>query len=135
MLFFMLHIYLIKSKNKSELKIPVFNTCIYTNTLIYIVRLVSLINCSLLQTRMQSLQPEPAARYRNVMDALWQIVRTEGIWRPIRGLNVTAVGAGPAHALYFACYERLKKVLSDIIHPGANSHLANGTSFPAHQSY
>ncbi|XP_026133743.1 mitoferrin-2-like [Carassius auratus] len=80
------------------------------------------------KTRMQSLQPEPAARYRNVMDALWRIMRTEGIWRPIRGLNVTAVGAGPAHALYFACYERLKKVLSDIIHPGANSHLANGAA-------
>ncbi|XP_065152115.1 mitoferrin-2 isoform X2 [Paramisgurnus dabryanus] len=80
------------------------------------------------KTRMQSLQPDPAARYRNVMDALWRIVRTEGIWRPIRGLNATAVGAGPAHALYFACYERLKKVLSDIIHPGANSHLANGTA-------
>ncbi|TRY84090.1 hypothetical protein DNTS_008935 [Danionella cerebrum] len=82
------------------------------------------------KTRMQSLQPEPAARYRNVMDALWRIMRTEGIWRPIRGLNVTAVGAGPAHALYFACYERLKKGLGDIIHPGANSHLANGTSTP-----
>ena len=27
---------------------------------------------------MQSLQPEPAARYRNVADALWRIVRTEG---------------------------------------------------------
>uniref|UniRef100_A0A671QSE4 Solute carrier family 25 member 28 n=1 Tax=Sinocyclocheilus anshuiensis TaxID=1608454 RepID=A0A671QSE4_9TELE len=81
------------------------------------------------KTRMQSLQPEPAARYRNVMDALWRIVRTEGIWRPIRGLNVTAVGAGPAHALYFACYERLKKVLGDIIHPGANSHLANVSLF------
>ncbi|KAI7805739.1 mitoferrin-2 [Triplophysa rosa] len=80
------------------------------------------------KTRMQSLQPEPDARYRNVMDALRRIVRTEGIWRPIRGLNATAVGAGPAHALYFACYERLKKVLSDAIHPGANSHLANGTA-------
>lgn len=45
----------------------------------------------------------------------------------MRGLNATAVGAGPAHALYFACYEKLKKTLSDVIHPGANSHLANGT--------
>ncbi|XP_066535125.1 mitoferrin-2 [Hoplias malabaricus] len=80
------------------------------------------------KTRMQSLQPEPAARYRNVMDALWRIMRTEGIWRPIRGLNATAVGAGPAHALYFACYEKLKKTLSDVIHPGANSHLANGAA-------
>lgn len=81
---------------------------------------------SLCQTRMQSLQPEPAARYKNVMDALHRIVATEGVWRPMRGLNATAVGAGPAHALYFACYEKLKRTLSDVIHPGANSHLANG---------
>ncbi|XP_029621190.1 mitoferrin-2 isoform X1 [Salmo trutta] len=80
------------------------------------------------KTRMQSLQPEPAARYRNVMDALRRIITTEGVWRPMRGLNATAVGAGPAHALYFACYEKLKKSLGDIIHPGANSHLANGTA-------
>lgn len=78
------------------------------------------------KTRMQSLQPEPSARYRNVMDALRQIVRTEGVWRPIRGVNVLAVGAGPAHALYFACYEKIKFSLSDAIHPGANSHFANG---------
>lgn len=76
---------------------------------------------------MQSLQPDPAARYRNVMDALRRIVSTEGVWRPMRGLNVTAVVAGPAHALYFASYEKIKKTLSDVIHPGANSHLANGT--------
>ncbi|XP_038848040.1 mitoferrin-2-like isoform X1 [Salvelinus namaycush] len=80
------------------------------------------------KTRMQSLQPEPAARYRNVMDALRRIITTEGVWRPMRGLNATAVGAGPAHALYFACYEKLKKSLGDIIHPGANSHLANGAA-------
>lgn len=75
---------------------------------------------------MQSLQPDPAARYRNVLEALWRIMRTEGLWRPMRGLNVTATGAGPAHALYFACYEKLKKTLSDVIHPGGNSHIANG---------
>lgn len=79
------------------------------------------------QTRMQSLRPEPAARYRNVLEALWRIVRTEGVWRPMRGLNITATGAGPAHALYFACYEKLKKTLSDVIHAGGNSHVANGT--------
>ncbi|XP_070684611.1 mitoferrin-2-like [Pempheris klunzingeri] len=80
------------------------------------------------KTRMQSLHPEPGARYRNVMDALRQIVRTEGLWRPIRGVNVLAVGAGPAHALYFACYEKIKFSLSDAIHPGANSHFANGVA-------
>uniref|UniRef100_A0A3Q3KCI2 Solute carrier family 25 member 28 n=1 Tax=Monopterus albus TaxID=43700 RepID=A0A3Q3KCI2_MONAL len=80
------------------------------------------------KTRMQSLHPEPGARYRNVMDALQQIVRTEGVWRPIRGVNVLVVGAGPAHALYFACYEKIKFLLSDAIHPGANSHFANGVA-------
>lgn len=80
------------------------------------------------KTRMQSLQPDPAARYRNVMDALRRIIATEGVWRPMRGLNATAIGAGPAHALYFACYEKLKRTLSDVIHPGANSHLANGAA-------
>ncbi|XP_061770894.1 mitoferrin-2-like [Nerophis ophidion] len=80
------------------------------------------------KTRMQSLHPEPGARYRNVMDALRQIVRTEGVWRPIRGVNVLAVGAGPAHALYFACYEKIKVALSDAVHPGANSHFANGVA-------
>ncbi|NXD75547.1 MFRN2 protein, partial [Halcyon senegalensis] len=81
-----------------------------------------------LQTRMQSLQPEPAARYRNVLEALWRIARTEGVWRPMRGMNITATGAGPAHALYFACYEKLKKTLSDVIHAGGNSHVANGAA-------
>ncbi|XP_064519089.1 mitoferrin-2 [Pseudopipra pipra] len=80
------------------------------------------------KTRMQSLQPEPAARYRNVLEALWRIARTEGVWRPMRGLNITATGAGPAHALYFACYEKLKKTLSDVIHAGGNSHVANGAA-------
>lgn len=76
---------------------------------------------------MQSLQPEPAAHYRNVLEALWRIMRTEGIWRPMRGLNITATGAVPAHALYFACYEKLKKTLTDLIHAEGNSHMANGT--------
>ncbi|MEE6486281.1 hypothetical protein FKM82_014567 [Ascaphus truei] len=80
------------------------------------------------KTRMQSLQPDPAARYRNVMEALSKIIRTEGIWRPMRGMNITATGAGPAHALYFACYEKLKKTLSDVIRPGGNSHIANGAA-------
>ncbi|KAG7262994.1 hypothetical protein CRUP_001034 [Coryphaenoides rupestris] len=35
-------------------------------------------------------KPDPAAHYRNVMDALRRIITTEGVWRPIRGLNATA---------------------------------------------
>ncbi|NXO81138.1 MFRN1 protein, partial [Sitta europaea] len=82
--------------------------------------------CALLQTRMQSLQPDPQAQYRSVLEALRRMVLTEGLWRPLRGVNVTVLGAGPAHALYFACYEKLKKALSDVFQPGGNSHLANG---------
>ncbi|KAM9252514.1 mitoferrin-1 isoform 2-T3 [Cariama cristata] len=78
------------------------------------------------KTRMQSLQPDPKAQYRSVYEALKKIVLTEGFWRPLRGINVTMLGAGPAHAMYFACYEKMKKSLSDTIQHGGNSHLANG---------
>ncbi|KAF4070495.1 hypothetical protein AMELA_G00286030 [Ameiurus melas] len=78
------------------------------------------------KTRMQSLQPDPKAQYRSVYGALKQIVTTEGLMRPLRGLNITVLGAGPAHALYFACYERIKRSLSDVIQNGGNSHIANG---------
>ncbi|NXM41974.1 MFRN1 protein, partial [Gymnorhina tibicen] len=82
--------------------------------------------CALLQTRMQSLQPDPKAQYRGVYEALKRMVLTEGLWRPLRGINVTVLGAGPAHAMYFACYENMKKSLSDVFQQGGNSHLANG---------
>ncbi|XP_072538524.1 mitoferrin-1 [Salminus brasiliensis] len=78
------------------------------------------------KTRMQSLQPDPKAQYRSVYEALRRIVRTEGLLRPLRGLNITVLGAGPAHALYFACYERIKHSLSEVIQNGGNSHIANG---------
>ncbi|XP_043939047.1 mitoferrin-1 isoform X1 [Protopterus annectens] len=80
------------------------------------------------KTRMQSLQPDPKARYKSVYEALKRIAVTEGIWRPLRGLNITMIGAGPAHALYFACYEKVKRSLSDVIHHGSNSHIANGVA-------
>ncbi|XP_028434437.1 mitoferrin-1 [Perca flavescens] len=78
------------------------------------------------KTRMQSLQPDPNAQYKGVYQALKRIMQTEGLLRPLRGLNITMMGAGPAHALYFACYERLKRSLGDVMHSGGNSNLANG---------
>lgn len=78
------------------------------------------------QTRMQALSPAPGTpHYRNVGNALKTIVRQEGLSRTLRGLPLVATGAGPSHALYFACYEKLKTVLS--AHPGKNP-FANGTS-------
>ncbi|XP_034728203.1 mitoferrin-1-like [Etheostoma cragini] len=80
------------------------------------------------KTRMQSLQPDPNAQYKGVYQALRRIIQTEGLLRPLRGLNITMMGAGPAHALYFACYERVKRSLSDVMQSGGNSNLANGVA-------
>ncbi|KAI4573655.1 hypothetical protein R6Z07F_002286 [Ovis aries] len=78
------------------------------------------------KTRMQSLNPDPKAHYTSVYGALKKIIRTEGFWRPLRGLNVMMMGAGPAHAMYFACYENMKRTLNAVFHHQGNSHLANG---------
>ncbi len=60
---------------------------------------------------MQSLAPAPGAEYRGVMNTLTHMVRTEGVFRPVRGVSAVMIGAGPAHALYFSCYERIKEIL------------------------
>lgn len=78
------------------------------------------------QTRMQSLNPDPKAQYTSIYGALKKIVRTEGFWRPLRGLNVMVMGAGPAHAMYFGCYEKMKRTLNAVFHHHGNSHIANG---------
>ncbi|XP_064600033.1 mitoferrin-2-like [Liolophura sinensis] len=77
------------------------------------------------KTRMQCLVPNPRANYRNVPDALYKIIRHEGLKNTVRGINAVVGGAGPAHALYFACYEKLKKLLSG---GQAGSHLAYGAA-------
>jgi solute carrier family 25 iron transporter 28/37 len=74
---------------------------------------------------MQSLQPNPKAAYRSVPDALYKMVRYEGLLRPVRGVQAVIWGAGPAHALYFSCYEKMKRVLSGTEN-GAHSPLAQG---------
>ena len=61
---------------------------------------------------MQVLRPDPNAQYRNIVHAFYKIVSTEGPLRTVRGINATLYGAGPAHALYFAAYEKLKTLLS-----------------------
>ncbi|KAM4678256.1 mitoferrin-1 [Discoglossus pictus] len=80
------------------------------------------------KTRMQSLQPDPKAQYKGVVEALKRIIRTEGLWTPLRGINVTMLGAGPAHALYFACYEKMKTTIGVMINHVGNSHVANGVA-------
>ncbi|CAG2166086.1 unnamed protein product [Oppiella nova] len=77
------------------------------------------------KTRMQSLYPNPKASYRSVPEALYKMVRHEGLLRPIKGVSAVSVGAGPAHALYFSCYEKMKRVLSGS-ETGAHHPIAQG---------
>ncbi|XP_054009414.1 mitoferrin-1-like [Hylaeus anthracinus] len=68
------------------------------------------------KTRMQALTPGPSAG--GGMGEVWtRMIRQEGFLRPIRGMSAMVVGAGPAHALYFSCYEFIKnKLLSSRNH-------------------
>lgn len=62
---------------------------------------------------MQSLCPCPERGCRTPVDGLIGMVKREGIFRPIRGINVIAVLSGPAHALYFTVYEKFKHYLTN----------------------
>ena len=44
-----------------------------------------------------------------IISEIGNMMRQEGIFRPFRGMSAMAIGAGPAHALYFSCYEYLKE--------------------------
>ena len=66
-----------------------------------------------IKTRMQSLAPHIRANYRNVADAFFQIRKQEGLKSTGRGISAVALGAGPAHAMYFAVYEKSKKTSGD----------------------
>ncbi|XP_014254203.1 mitoferrin-1 [Cimex lectularius] len=57
------------------------------------------------KTRMQSLTIN---RDRSIMSAMTRMMQ-EGLFRPIKGIHVVVMGAGPAHALYFSSYEYLKE--------------------------
>lgn len=77
------------------------------------------------KTRMQCMRPDPKANYKGIVDAFVKIVKNEGALRPVRGMGVVALGAGPAHALYFSCYEFIKNNCSGLDKPGENS-IVNG---------
>eukprot|EP00794_Sanderia_malayensis_P005693 gene5693-6394_t len=72
------------------------------------------------QTRMQCLRPNPNAIYSGIGNAIKTMIRTEGALSPLRGMNVVALGAGPAHAVYFSSYEVAKKFITNL-GPGNHS--------------
>ncbi|KAF1956646.1 mitochondrial carrier [Byssothecium circinans] len=65
----------------------------------------------LLKTRMQLINPSPTAMYSGISNAMVTISRVEGFRTLWRGLSSVVVGAGPAHAVYFASYEATKHAL------------------------
>ena len=72
---------------------------------------------------MQILIPDPRADYRSVPDALNQIIRHEGPRKTFCGITAVVAGSGPAHALYFSCYEYVKKKFST---DSGSNHLVHG---------
>lgn len=65
----------------------------------------------LLKTRMQVVNPSPQAVYSSISNALATISKREGFRSLWRGLSSVVLGAGPAHAVYFASYETVKHAL------------------------
>ena len=77
---------------------------------------------------MQSLNPSPNAVYKNIFDAMSNMIKREGVFTPVRGMTVVAVGAGPAHALYFSSYEAMKRLLTG--NAAGHNPIAHGKKSP-----
>ncbi|KAK0084725.1 hypothetical protein PV325_006534 [Microctonus aethiopoides] len=78
------------------------------------------------KTRMQALTPGPGGG-GGVRGVLSQMIRQEGILRVFRGVSVMVAGAGPAHALYFSCYEFIKNRMITKT-PSQVNHLVYGAA-------
>ncbi|KAF2667200.1 mitochondrial carrier [Microthyrium microscopicum] len=65
----------------------------------------------LLKTRMQVVNPSPTAVYSGISNAMVTITKVEGFRTLWRGVSSVVVGAGPAHAVYFATYESVKHAM------------------------
>uniref|UniRef100_T1PDS6 Mitochondrial carrier protein n=1 Tax=Musca domestica TaxID=7370 RepID=T1PDS6_MUSDO len=76
------------------------------------------------KTRMQSLSP--ATSKLNITATFQNMVRKEGIFRPIRGVTAVVAGAGPAHALYFGSYEMSKELMTKITTHNHINYMASG---------
>ena len=65
------------------------------------------------KTRMQALACNtPKFQSKSISRNILFMMREEGFWRPVQGVQAMALGAGPAHALYFLSYETMKERLA-----------------------
>ncbi|KAJ1869134.1 Fe(2+) transporter, partial [Coemansia sp. S17] len=75
----------------------------------------------IVKTRMQVVGSPSSVVYSGVTNALKVISTTEGVRSLWRGVMSVILGAGPAHAVYFATYEQTKKVFTAAAGGNANS--------------
>nr|AKN21570.1 slc25a-2 [Schmidtea mediterranea] len=62
-----------------------------------------------IKTRLQCIRPNHGIKFKGVIDGLYHIAMKEGMKHTLKGVGAVIIGAGPAHALYFASYEWVKK--------------------------
>lgn len=80
---------------------------------------------------MQVLNPNPSAVYNGMIQGTYKMATGEGIMSLWRGMSSVVVGAGPAHAVYFATYEAVKHLMGGN-RVGVHHPLAAGmTSLPS----
>ncbi|KAG5674153.1 hypothetical protein PVAND_004137 [Polypedilum vanderplanki] len=77
-----------------------------------------------IKTRMQSLSHAS----NTIGGVLRDMIRQEGILRPLRGASAVVLGAGPAHALYFSSYEFTKSSLAKLKINDNINYLISATS-------
>lgn len=78
---------------------------------------------------MQILNPNTTTAYTGVLRSTYQIAAGEGIFSLWRGMSSVIVGAGPAHAVYFATYEAVKHAMGGN-QAGVHHPLAAGRCCP-----
>ncbi|RCI11453.1 hypothetical protein L249_7474 [Ophiocordyceps polyrhachis-furcata BCC 54312] len=76
---------------------------------------------------MQILKPNVKPAYTGVLRSAYQIASGEGFFSLWRGMSSVIVGAGPAHAVYFATYEAVKHAMGGN-EAGVHHPLAAATS-------
>ncbi|KAL2151540.1 hypothetical protein VTH82DRAFT_6638 [Thermothelomyces myriococcoides] len=80
-----------------------------------------------IKTRMQIINPASSTIGAGVIQATYRMASTEGILSLWRGMSSVIVGAGPAHAVYFATYEAVKHIMGGN-QAGVHHPLAAATS-------
>ncbi|KXJ90681.1 mitochondrial carrier domain-containing protein [Microdochium bolleyi] len=80
-----------------------------------------------IKTRMQIVNPAGTSAYNGMIQSTMRIASGEGVLKLWRGMSSVVVGAGPAHAVYFATYEAVKHLMGGN-QAGVHHPLAAATS-------